>query len=182
MSPIPLDTPFAPSVTLREVGQYVNGHVCHVAIEPLYEFGSKRVKVTDDGRERTQEKVTLLVTGGTAMLKSGEDYRPVTVGSEVVIWLQGGRRWAWIEAKRKAGGLDVGDVVQIRYTGDEPGKGAQPKKIWTVGIRKPEEKEAERVAQAEEIYHRISARPTQLRPQQDAYEDTYEEDVDAIPF
>lgn len=175
--PISLETLLSPSVTLRSIGEYVNGHVCHISLEPLYEFGSRRPKLTADGRPRSQERVTLLVTGGTGQVRNGEVYRPVQVGEEVVIWLQGGRRWSWIEAKRKAGGLDVGDVVQIKYSMDEPGQGAQPKKVWTVSIRKPAAKDQDGLARAEAIYHRLHAAPS--RP---TLEEIEPEEDDRIPF
>ena len=182
--PISLDTPLAPSVKLLEVGQYVNGHVCHVSVEPLFVFNTRRVALTEEGKERSQEKVTLLITGGTGQIKDGEGYRAAQLGEEVVIWLNGGRRWAWIEAKRKAGGLDVGDVVKFKYSGDEPGRGAQPKKVWSIGIRKPNrqnEKELAAVGAAETIYHRIASKPTPSLSR--AHED-YEPDEQEteIPF
>lgn len=182
--PISLDRPLAPAIKLQEKGQYINGHVCDVSIVPLFEFGSQKVRLTDDGRERSQEKVHLLVTGGTAVIKDGEDFRPVRAGEEVVVWLASGRRWAWIQAKRLAGGLDVGDVVQIVYKGEEQGKGVQPRKVWTVAIRKPEEKDGDGPKRAEAIYHRLrAAAPTDPRAGQ--VEDDYAEpdpEEYSIPF
>ena len=181
--PISLDKPMAPGIKLQTPGQYINGHVCDVAVVPLYEFGSQRVKLNQNGRERTQEKVTLLVTGGTAVIKAGEGYRPVAAGEEVVVWLNAGRRWAWIEAKRKAGGLDVGDVVQIVYKGDEQGQGASPRKVWTVAIRKPEEKDGDGPKRAEAIYHRLRAEAPK-DPRAEQVEDDYPDQMDDfnIPF
>ena len=161
--PIQLDTPMAPSVRFTKIGQVLVSHVCHVSVEPLREFGSTKIKMTDDGRERSQDKVTLLVQKGTAQLKEGEGLRAVKTGEEVVLWFQGQRRWSWIEAKRKAGGLQVGDVMRIVYAKDEEGKGAQPRKIWAVEIRRPKDgEETEIVELCEKVYHRIESAPKRV--------------------
>ena len=190
--PIQLDTPMVPSVKLTKIGQVLVGHVCHVSIEPLREFGSMKVRLTDDGRERTQEKVTLLVNKGTAQIKDGESLRTIKTGEEVVLWLSGQRRWSWIEAKRKAGGLQVGDLVRVVYAKDEEGKGTQPRKIWAIEIKRPEGDAIEVVELCEKVYNRIKATPARVTradvdagsgpPWGEVPDDALAEDMDTVPW
>lgn len=151
---INLDKARTPSIKLKEKGQMVHGRVLHVAVVPWIEFGTDQVKRGKDGTPRTQEVVTLSVIKSTATKGDGE---PVVPDEEVAVWLNGHRRWAWIEAKRAAKGLSVGDRVSITYTKDEPSKGGSPRKVWDFVVLRAKPDEAEQVAECEAAYYRLEA-------------------------
>jgi hypothetical protein len=150
--------PGSPSIKLRKIGDAIVGHVCHVEAVPWIEFGTDKPKIGHDGKPRTQDKVTLLVREGTAVVKDGEDSeREVVAGEQVAVYLAGHRRFAWIEAQRKVpGGLEVGQVIRIAYVGDEPSKGGAPKKVWQMRLRVATEAEQVDVQTAEAIYRGLA--------------------------
>lgn len=179
--PIPLETPqpSIPTAKLLERGQEIVGYICDMQIVGVTEFGTRFPKLRSDGRQATQDKVTLLVKQGTAQVKDGEEHRPVKPGEEVVIWFQGHRRWDWVQAKKEHGTVTVGDVVRVVYTGDEKGQGAMPKKIWAIKLRPGDpEKEADVIALCEELYHRLSKRAPVLTEEE---EESYP-NLEDVPF
>ena len=160
--PITLEEPrpVIPTVKLLEKKHEIIAHIVDQRVMPVTIFGSQGApKLRDDGKQVTQDKVVLQVIKGTAQVKdvSTEQMRTVVPGEPVTIWFQGHRRWAWILAKREHGAISVGDVVRIVYTGDEPGKGAQPKKVWGIQIRAGNpERETAAIAACEALYHQLN--------------------------
>lgn len=146
-----------PACKLSEIGDFVEGHLCYVREVPWIEYGTQRPKLGKDGKPRTQERLTLIVTVGNA--KIGSDGERVQPGDTVAVYLHGARRWSWIEAKRKRGDLTIGDVVRVTYARDEKGQAAQAKHIWDVTITPTHDAEA--TARAESVYHREESRKNQ---------------------
>lgn len=158
---IPLQDKTAPALKLPNIGDSVVVAIAHEASVPLYQFrrdgGPKVRALTQDGKERNQLKLTVIVVSGKAV--TGENLEPVASGEEAVIYLAGHNWFSYIESTKKLGGLNVGDVMQWKYERDEPGKGAEDKKIRAATVRHAKPEEAELVAQCEAIYRRITSTP-----------------------
>ena len=152
--PIPLEAPRVPPLRFREVQQQVIGHVCHIATIPWMEYGGGgRQRFTPEGKGKFQDRLRLLVVSGTAVIPVGEGEARVDPGDVVDVYISGHHRWDWGQAKKQhAGGLNVGDVLRIVYTGDAQGQGAAPKKVWAFALRAAKPTEAEQVNRAEQIY------------------------------
>jgi len=155
--PISLETPATPSVKLRNIGDHVDVVVAHTKVVPWREFGTGNIKLGKDGQERTQDCVTFVVLGGNGVVGSNGVDTPVTPGMEVTYYFAGHGRWEWIEAKKARGGLNVGDVARIKYDRDEPSESGNPKKVRTVKLREARPEEAQYVAQAEQVYRRLTS-------------------------
>lgn len=157
---IPLQTKAAPALKLPDVGDAVVVAIAHEEQTPLYEFRTDGQKIrarTQDGKERNQLRLTVVVVSGKAV--TGEALEPVAPGEEAVIFLSGHNWFNYIEASKRLGGVNVGDVMQWKYDRDEPGKGLQPKKVRGTTLRHAKPEEAETVAKCEAIYRRITSTP-----------------------
>jgi hypothetical protein len=183
----------SPGAKLRAKKDTLVGHVCFVEEIPWTEFGSDgKQKIGTNGKPRTQERITLLVRNGNAVVKDGDAERQVLTGETVTLYFAGHRRWAWAQAcKRRDGGYEVGDVVRVEYTHDEPGKAGSPKKCWDVRIRPAKPEEAADVDACEAIYHRLNqAKAAQADDDSDERQGPpphdgggwSSEDDDSIPF
>jgi hypothetical protein len=157
---IPLQTKAAPALKLPDIGDTVVVAIAHEESVPLYEFrkdGQKVRAVTQDKKERNQLRLTVVVMSGKAV--TGEALEPVAPGEEAVIFLSGHNWFGYIEASKRLGGVNVGDVMQWKYERDEPGNGPIDKKMRTSTIRHAKPEEAETVAKCEAIYRRITSTP-----------------------
>lgn len=157
---IPLQTKAAPSLKLPNIGDTVVVAIAHERSEPKYEYRKDGQKIrarTQDGKERNQLRLNVVVMSGKAV--TGEALEPVAPGEEAVIFLDGHNWYAYIESCKKLGGINVGDVMQWKYEGDEPGQGAIDKKLRIATVRHSKPEEAETVAQCEAIYRRIVSTP-----------------------
>ena len=183
--PIPLETQrqIIPTVKLMAIKQQVIAHIVDMRVMPMTEFGTGAPKLRPDGKQATQDKVTLLVIKGTAMIKdaASEEMRQVQPVEPVVIWFQGHRRWDWVQAKKAYGApINCGDVLRVTYIGDEQGKGSMPKKIWAVDLRAADPvKEIGGIAASEALYHQLN----QAAPVPPSGEDDgWVEPDDDLPF
>jgi hypothetical protein len=158
---IPLQTKAAPALKLPTIGDSVVVAIAYEEQVPLYKYrkdgGPKVRATTQDGKERNQLRLTVVVMSGKAI--AGEASEPVPVGEEAVIFLAGHNWFSYIEASKKLGGINVGDVLQWKYDRDEPGQGAEDKKMRVSTLRHAKPDEAETVARCEAIYRRITSTP-----------------------
>jgi hypothetical protein len=151
----------APGLKLKNKGDYAVLRVCHQKQRDALEFGTKKPKLKDDGSPRKELVVTAIFMSGTAVITTGgeDDRRDVTPkqGSEVTLYLGGHKFGSWIEAKRAAGSVNVGDVVRVTYEKDEKSQGGgADKKVWSMKFRVSRvEDEAEEVRKAEGVYRRM---------------------------
>jgi hypothetical protein len=151
---------FVPGVKLRTIGTYVDIAAVDLKQVPWKDFVTKEVKIGDDGKPRTQDLVTGLVIGGTGVIVADDTERVVAPDELVSIYFAGHHRWEFIQAQKKLeGGLQVGDVIRIKYDRDEPSRAGNPKKVWSVQIRHPKSEEAARTAKCEEARRQGSATP-----------------------
>lgn len=145
-------TASTPSVKLRNIGDYVTVALIDLEVVPWTEFSGPRKglpKLGQDGKARTQEKVSAVVINGSGVVGEDEVVKPDDV---VSIYFAGHRRWEWIEARTKiAGGLQCGDVLRVKYERDEPGQGNEPKKVWSVQLRHPKPEESALAQRCEEL-------------------------------
>lgn len=174
---IPLQTKAAPALKLPEVGDAVVVAIAHEEMVPLYQFrrdgGPKVRATTQDGKERNQLKLTVVVVSGKAV--TGENLEPVAPREEAVIYLAGHNWFSYIEASKKLGGVNVGDVLKWKYDRDEPGKGAEDKKMRVSTVRHATPDEAQVVAQCEDIYRRLTSTPlTSATPESGPFDDDEE--------
>ena len=160
--PISLEQPAIPSVKLRNIGDEVVIAIAHAKVVPWREYGTNNVKVGADGKPRTQDCVTGIVVRGTGVVTRNDQDEVVKPGEEVAIYLAGHNRWEYIEAKRKLGGLNVGDVLQWKYDRDEPSQSGNPKKVRTCAMRRAKPEEAATVAACEALYSRLTLAATVL--------------------
>ena len=157
---IPLQTKVAPALKLPDVGDAVVVAVAYEETVPLYEYredGQKIRALTQDKKERNQLRLSVVVISGKAI--TGKEDEPVAPGEEAVIFLSGHNWFSYIEASKKLGGVNVGDVMQWKFDREEPGKGREPKKIRATTLRHAKPEEAETVAKCEAIYRRITSTP-----------------------
>lgn len=161
--PIPLDNGGggAPGLKLKNKGDHAIVRLCHQAVRDALEFGTKKPKLKDDGTPRKELVVTAIFMDGTAVITTGGKENRIDevpeAGLEVRLYLSGHKFGAWIEAKRNAGNVNVGDVVKVTYVRDERSTGGgADKKVWEFKVRAARvEDEAAEVACAEAAYHRI---------------------------
>lgn len=151
----------APGLKLKNHGDYAVVRLCHQEVRDAIEFGTKKPKLKDNGKPKKQLVLTGIYMDGTACITTGPKGARVDEdpekGGEVRLYIEGHKFGAWIEAKN-ASKPNVGDVVKITYTRDEPSSGGgQDKKVWEFKIR-PFRIEDEKVdvAKAENIFHRIA--------------------------
>lgn len=121
-----------PVLKWQTVGTYVEFAVVdYNDTAPVKEGGVQKVRRFDDGTEKkvTQDVITGLVIGGTALVSPPEDDNrldPVTPGLVVTQFVAGHNRWdpnraqnhgqSWRAAKDVLGrGLVIGDLVRIDY-------------------------------------------------------------------
>ena len=144
-----------PSAKLRNKKDYIKGFLVDMEIVPWIEFGTTQPKLGEDGKPRTQERVTLLVAEGTAVVKDGDEEREVLAGELVTLYFSGHRRWDWAQAQKQLPGRrpEVGYLVRVDYTGDEPSKAGSPKKVWKIRIQPAGDGDAANVATCERLYH-----------------------------
>jgi hypothetical protein len=158
---IPLQTKAAPALKLPTIGDSVVVAIAYEEQVPLYQYrtdGQKvRAKTQDGTKERNQLRLSVVVMSGKAV--TGEALEPVAPGEEAVIFLSGHNWFSYIEASKKLGGINVGDVMQWKYERDEAGNGAIDKKVRASTIRHAKPEEADTVAKCEDIYRRITSTP-----------------------
>lgn len=185
--PIPLGTEreaITPSLKLATIGDKVDFAVINEDVVPAYVFGTKTQATTQSGKPKTQDKVTVLVIRGTALIADTDAdgkvvvdgagnpvLRQVREGDIGTIFFEGQNRWdpdldktrdkgapkSWSAAKEDVGGLNVGDVGRWLYERDVQGQGAQPRKVRIVQLRRPKPEEQARTTRCEELYReRIS--------------------------
>ena len=151
----PLSSPtttFVPGVKFRAIGDYIDVAIFDLKPVPWKDFVTKEVKVGDDGKPRTQDLVTGIVIGGSATIKVDDTERAVNADESVSLYFAGHHRWEFVQAQKALdGGLQVGDVLRVKYDRDEPSKAGNPKKVWTVQIRRAKPDEAARSARCEEL-------------------------------
>jgi hypothetical protein len=149
----------SPSVKLPKVGDWATVAIAHVEVVPWTDFKTGLVKVGNDGKPRTQDKVTGVVIAGTASTGTKEaGYEPITPGQEVTLFLAGHHRWEYIQAKKEHGSLSVGDVGRWKFESEEPVPGtANSKHVSSFKLRAAKPEEAQYVAQAEQVYRRLTS-------------------------
>lgn len=185
--PITLDKDTsAPSIKLREVGQYVDFHLVRLDWQDELEFGTERPKLNRDGKPRRQLRITGMAIGGTAKVWVDQADLDIQAGEAVVLYVTGGRLGGYIEAKKQAKTVDVGDVFRVKFDREDPSKSGNPLKVWTFQIRKPRPEELPKVAEAEARYLALeqSERIEVDRAEPEAPSDYYQGAPDGsdIPF
>lgn len=150
-----------PGIKLKNKGDHAVLRVCHQKQRDALEFGTKKPKLKDDGTPRKELVVTALFISGTAVITTGgeenrHDESP-KAGSEVTLYLSGHKFGSWIEAKRAAGSVNVGDVVKVTYEKDEKSQGGgADKKVWSMKFRPGHVgQEDQDIRKAEGVYRRI---------------------------
>lgn len=168
-----------PSIKLATIGDKVDFAVINEEVVPAYVYGTKTQAQTQSGKPKTQDKVTVLIIRGTALIADtdadgkivvdgagGAVMRQVREGDVGTIFFEGQNRWdpdldktrdknapkSWSAAKEDVGGLNVGDVGRWLYERDVQGAGAQPRKIRIVQLRRPKPEEQARLAECERLY------------------------------
>lgn len=150
-----------PANKFNQIGDHITVAVIRTETLPLIPYGSTEPLKGKDGKPRTQNRVTGLVIDSTCTIKGGDSPRPAVPGEIVSLYIKGLSRWVFVEAKKALdGGLQVGDVLRWTYTGDKPGQAAGTiKKVYTIEIKHPSEKNAERTKRCEDLWHEMTAAP-----------------------
>jgi hypothetical protein len=157
-----------PSVKLDKEGdQWLGMLIDYDPTSPLYDYATGQRAVTDDGKEKTKDVLTVLLLPKTKCIVNGE---PAQEGSFVRVHIQGhnrytqGRSDSFREAKRVHGGLQVGDVIRGRITeitniGSNGRPLNQPKKVIGFDMRRAKPEEAALVQRCVEEHQRLKAVP-----------------------
>lgn len=159
-----------PAISLPSIGSYVDVAVFDEEKAPAYVFGTREQAKTQDGRPKTKDIVSVIVIGGNGTIKTtdaqgAEVTRQVQPDDICTIHFEGQNRWdpdfdktrdagqpkSYSGAKSDVGGLQCGDVMRWRFEAEIPGKGAQPRRLRTVQLRRPKPEEAARSARCEEL-------------------------------
>lgn len=179
--PIPLNTGAGaagpPSIKLRNPNDWLDAAIINVEVVPAYVYGTRDVAKRQDGTPKSQERVTVLVIGGTGVITEdnagAKADRPIVPDEVATIYFEGQSRWdpdldktrgpdefkSWGGAKERHGQLNVGDVFRWMYERDVPGKGQEPRKVRTVKLRRPRPDEAARTARCEQLHREGTAIP-----------------------
>ena len=158
--PIPLGRTAAfPGIKFRQPGQYVDIAICNVELVPWNDYQTGQPKRNDAGEIRQQELVTGVFIRGTGVITSDDSTDVVPAeGTIVAIYCAGHHRWDFIQAQKKLDGrMNVGDVMRVKFTGEEPGQGSLPKKVWSFMLRHPQPGEEQRTAQCEGLYAQLNS-------------------------
>jgi hypothetical protein len=159
--PIPLEeNKPIPSVKLPEIDNTVSFAIGHTKVVPWNDISTGNVKVGEDGKERTQDRVAGVVVSGTGVVGTKKDgYEKVAPGQDVTLYFSGHHRWEYIQAKKAHGTLNVGDICTCTYVRDEASRmvGGNAKHVWDVSIRAATGDEQQYVDQAEALYRRLSS-------------------------
>lgn len=165
-----------PSVKLRQQGDvWVGMLVDYDGKAPLYKFNTRERAVTDDGREKTKDVLTVMLLGKSKCMVlvpgetggEGEEVHAAD-GMVVRVHIQGHNRWTqgrsdcFREVKEKHGKFQVGDVVwgslnEITLIGAEGRRLTQAKHVIGFGMRKPKPEEAALVQRCEAEHMRLNA-------------------------
>lgn len=155
-----------PAISLRNINDYVDVAVINEEKAPAYVFGTRDRAKTADGKDKTKDVVTVLVIRGTGVIKDDGADRPVVAGEVATIHFEGQARWdpdldktrekgafkSWSGAKEDHGQLMVGDVMRWTFEAEIPGKGAQPRRLRPVKLRRAKPEEAEQTARCEQLH------------------------------
>lgn len=168
-----------PAVKFNAKGDYVDVAVIRIETIPLKAYGSGAPIIGSDGQPRSQTRLTGLVVGGPALIKDGDALRPVQANELVSLYLKGLSRYEFFQAKKKLdGGMLVGDFMRWKYTDDAPGQApGTTKKVYTINIKHPDAKDAERTAECEKHYNAIMGAGTPA-----AYEPYEDQEPEEDPF
>jgi len=95
-----------------------------------------------------------------------DEERQVTPGELVTIHCQGGRVYAYRDAKRAHGKVSLGDVLRWKFDSTEPARNSrhQDRKIFTCEIRSPKAEDGDLMQRCEAAYAELKARPTLDEP------------------
>ncbi len=139
-----------PSIKLRNQGDYVDVAIVNEEKVPAYVYGTREVAKKPDGTSKTQDRLTVVVIGGTGVVTDGEADRQVVPGEVCTIYVEGQNRWdpdldktREVGAPKSYGGakddlgrqIVVGDRIRWVHSGELQGKGAQPRKLRLFQIR-----------------------------------------------
>lgn len=156
-----------PSITLAELGQYVDFAVINIEQGPAYVYGTNQRAMTKDGKPKTKDIVTVLVIRGTGLIGKKDERRPVQPGDVATINIEGQDRWdpdldktrekgapkSWSSANEDLGGvLNVGDVGRWKFDSTLQGKGAEPRKLRLFQLRRHKPEEAAQTERCRELY------------------------------
>lgn len=155
-----------PAISLRNIGDYVDVAIVNEEKAPAYVFGTQTQATTKSGKPKTKDVVTVLVIRGTGVITENKVDRPVVAGEIATIHFEGQNRWdpdldktraagefkSWSGAKEEVGQLMVGDVMRWTFEASIPGKGAEPRKLRPVKLRRPRAEEAEQTARCEQLH------------------------------
>ena len=147
-----------PAIKFENPGDYINVACIRIETLPLLAYGTEQPVMGKDGKPRSQTRLTGIVTGGNGQIKDGEALRPAAKGDIVSLYIKGLSRWEFFQAKTKLAPakFEVGDLLQWRYTGTQPGQvTGTTKKVYTITLGKPKPADAARTAECEAHYMRL---------------------------
>jgi len=148
------------------VGDHADVFVVDISKVPRLDYTTRQQKVDQRGNPQTQDKVTVIVAGGKAVISENEVDRPAERDEVAVIYFAGRDRWDPDLDKTRTGdvgrsfstacellegGLQVGDVMRWTFEDEVPGKGSQPRKIRTVRLRHPRPEEMATAQRCEDL-------------------------------
>ncbi len=162
-----------PSISLRNIGDYVDVAIINEEKVPAYVFGTREQAVTKAGKPKTQDLVTVVVIRGTGVISENKTDRAVVEGEVASIYFEGQNRWdpdldksrpagefkSWSGAKEDLGQLEVGDIMRWKYEAEIPGQGAQPRRVRPVKLRHAKPEETELTKRCEELHRTGTAIP-----------------------
>ena len=140
------------------VGDYATVVICNVKDKlPVKLYGSTtgELETKADGTPKEQTLVTGIVVNHHNATISGDE--PLETGQEVSIWLKSYDRWEWFQGIDGHGNVLPGDFMQWKFDREEPSEkaGNNDRKIRTVRLRLPEDKDQEWVDKAVAVYERM---------------------------
>lgn len=156
---ITVDTPSAggpPAVKFGDVGDYVDVGIVNVEDVQSRNYDTGDPEFWGDGNPKMHPRITGIVIGhkGATVGKDDEE-RAVEAGEIVTIYAQGGRLYAWREAKKAHGAVKVGDVLRWKFDRTEPARNPRhaPRKVFVGTLRSPRGDDGDLVQRCEAAYH-----------------------------
>jgi hypothetical protein len=163
---IPIDEPTTagpPAVKLGQPGSYIDIGIVNVEEVQSRDFDSGDLEFWPDGKPKMHPRITGLTIQSDGMTV-GDEERPIEPGELVSVYAQGGRIFAWRDAKKEHGTVQVGDVLRWKFDHTEDPKNPRfkgnPRKVITAKLRSPKGEDGDLVKRCEEAYYARANRPT----------------------
>jgi hypothetical protein len=152
----------SPAIKFANVGDNAVLGIANVEERQSRDFDSGDLLTWDDGTPRMHPVITaIVVTAQGGYTGSDDDPSGVQPGDVVTIHAEGGRWYAYRDARKEHGTVNVGDVMKWTFESEEPPKkrGHKPRKVYVAELRGPNASDGDLTDRCVALYHSLKERP-----------------------